>query len=396
LIYFSTGRIGYIPDSMAQLPALRIALAGALALAVAMGIGRFAFTPILPMMQDDAGLGIVAGGWLASVNYLGYLLGALAATVWPLRGNALLIGSLLGIAVVTFAMGLTSVFPLWVLLRFAAGVASALAFIAVTTRCMAALSAGNRARLNGVLYAGVGSGIAAAGLLCLWLMHVDAGSAWAWMVAGLLALCAVLLALPVLRAVVMPPVPAAAGTGGNLGGRAGLLVLCYGIAGFGYIIPATFLPVMAKAVMPDAALFGWSWPVFGFAALVSTLIAAARAGTIGPLRVWVISHWLMACGVVLPVLWPGLAAVIVSALLVGGTFVVTTMTGMQVAREMSGAQAARLVAAMTAAFAMGQILGPVVAGLLFDAGYGFSSGLLLAGALLALSAIALQAGAGRD
>lgn len=379
---------------MPQLPALRIALAGALALAVAMGIGRFAFTPILPMMQDDAGLSIVAGGWLASINYLGYLLGALAATIWPLRGNAALIGSLLGIAVVTFAMGLTSAFPLWVLLRFAAGAASALAFIAVTTRCMAALAARNRAQLNGVMYAGVGSGIAAAGLLCLWLMHQDAGSAWAWMVAGLLALCAVLLALPVLRAIAMPlvPVAAAAGLRGSLGGRAGLLVLCYGVAGFGYIIPATFLPVMAKSVVSDVTLFGWSWPVFGFAALVSTLIAAARAASVGHRRVWILSHWLMAGGVVLPVLWPGLAAVIVSALLVGGTFVVITMSGMQVAQAVSGGHAARLVAAMTAAFALGQILGPVVTSLLFDAGYGFASGLLLAGGLLAASALALQTG----
>lgn len=380
---------------MAQVSALRIALAGALALAVAMGIGRFAFTPILPMMQDDAGLSIVAGGWLASSNYLGYLLGALAATVWPLRGNAALIGSLLGIAVVTFAMGLASSFPVWIVLRFVAGLASALAFIAVSTRGMAALAARNRPQLNGVMYAGVGSGIAGTGLLCLWLMHQNAGSAWAWMVAGLVALCIVLLVLPVLRAIVMPVAPAAAaGLHGGAGGGAGLLVLCYGVAGFGYIIPATFLPVMAKAVVPDVTLFGWSWPVFGVAALISTLIAAARAAAIGHRRVWILSHWLMACGVVLPVLWPGLAAVIVSALLVGGTFVVITMSGMQVAQAVSGGHAARLVAAMTAAFALGQILGPVVTSLLFDAGYGFASGLLLAGGLLAASAIALQAGAG--
>ncbi len=378
---------------MSQASALSIALAGMAALAVAMGIGRFAFTPILPMMQDDAGLSIVAGGWLASVNYLGYLLGALAATIWPLRGNAALTGSLLGIAAVTFAMGLTSAFPLWVLLRFAAGVASALAFIAVTTRCMAALSARNRTQLNGVMYAGVGSGIAAAGLLCLWLMHLDAGSAWAWMVAGFLAMCAVLLALPVLHTIAMPLVPAAAaGLRGKLGGRAGLLVLCYGVAGFGYIIPATFLPVMARSVVSDVALFGWSWPVFGFAALTSTLIAASRAAAVGHRRVWILSQWLMAAGVVLPVLWPGLAAVIVSALLVGGTFVVITMSGMQVAQVLSAGHAARLVAAMTAAFALGQILGPVVTSLLFDAGYGFASGLLLSAFLLAASAIALQTG----
>jgi len=360
------------------------------ALAVAMGIGRFAFTPILPMMQDDFGLSIIGGSWLASSNYLGYLLGALAAMAWPMRSRGVLSGSLLAVAATTVAMGFTANFAAWAILRFAAGVASALMFIAVSTRCMAALAERGRPQLTGVVYAGVGSGVAAAGLLCLLLMQQDAGSAWAWRIAGLVALSAAVFVLPVLGAITLPPAPAApGGPRGGFSRHAGLLVLCYGISGFGYIIPATFLPVMAKAVVPDASLFGWSWPVFGAAAVVSTFIAAARAAAIGHRSVWIASHVLMAAGVLLPVLMPGLAAVICAALLVGGTFVVTTMTSLQVAQEVSRGHAARLVAAMTAAFALGQIVGPVAAGLLFDAGYGFSGGLVLAGVLLLLSAILL-------
>ena len=375
---------------MNQLPALRIALAGMAALAVAMGIGRFAFTPILPMMQDDFGLSIIGGSWLASSNYFGYLLGALVAMVWPMRGRGVLSGSLLAVAATTIAMGLTENFAAWAILRFAAGVASALMFIAVSTRCMAALAERGRPQLTGLAFAGVGSGIAAAGLLCLVLMQYDAGSAWAWRIAGLVALSAAVIVLPVLGAIVLPQAPvASSGSRGGISRHAGLLVLCYGISGFGYIIPATFLPVMAKAVVPDVALFGWSWPVFGAAAVASTFIAAARAAAIGHRNVWIASHVLMALGVLLPVLLPGLAAVIGSALLVGGTFVVTTMTSLQVAQEVSHGHATRLVAAMTAAFALGQIVGPVVAGLLFNAGYGFSGGLVLAGALLLLSALLL-------
>ena len=52
-----------------------VALTGLAALGIAMGIGRFAFTPILPMMQQDAAVSVAAGGWLASANYVGYLLG---------------------------------------------------------------------------------------------------------------------------------------------------------------------------------------------------------------------------------------------------------------------------------------------------------------------------------
>lgn len=375
---------------MMTVSVLRIAVAGMAALAVAMGIGRFAFTPILPMMQDDFGLSIIGGSWLASSNYLGYLAGALVATAWPLRSRGVLSGSLLAVAATTAAMGLTENFMLWAVLRFAAGVASALMFIAVSTRCMTALAERGRPKLTGVVYAGVGSGVAAAGLLCLLLMQYDAGSAWAWRIAGLVALSAAVIVLPVLGAIVLPLAPAVSrDSRAGIGRHAGLLVLCYGISGFGYIIPATFLPVMAKAVVSDAAMFGWSWPVFGVAAVVSTFIAASRAAAIGHRSVWIASHVLMAIGVLLPVWLPGLAAVIGSALLVGGTFVVTTMTSLQVAQEVSRGHAARLVAAMTAAFALGQIIGPVVAGLLFDAGYGFSGGLVLAGMLLLLSAILL-------
>ncbi len=366
------------------------------ALAVAMGIGRFAFTPILPMMQDDFGLSVAGGGWLASGNYLGYLLGALAAAVWPLRARGVLTVSLLVVAATTFAMGVTENFSAWAVLRFAAGVASALMFIAVSTRCMAALAERGRPQLTGLVYAGVGSGVAAAGLLCLLLMQSGVGAAWAWRVCGLLALASALVVLPVLGAIVLPATPAASsGWRGGIERGTGVLVLCYGVSGFGYIIPATFLPVMAKAVVPDAALFGWSWPVFGLAALASTLIAAAQASAFGHRRVWIASHWLMAAGVLLPALVPGLAAVIASGLLVGGTFVVTTMASLQVAQEVSRGNAARLIAAMTAAFALGQIIGPIVAGSLFDAGYGFSAVLVLAGAALVVSALLLQRDAPR-
>ncbi|MBY0267751.1 MAG: YbfB/YjiJ family MFS transporter [Burkholderiales bacterium] len=375
---------------MLQPAPLRIALAGLVALAVAMGIGRFAFTPILPMMQDDFAVSVGSGGWLASVNYVGYLLGALAGTVWPMRSRAVLAGALLAVALSTVAMGFTQNFTAWTVLRFVAGIASALMFIAVSTRCMTALAHAGRTQLTGLVYAGVGSGIAATGLICLLLMQLDSGSAWAWRIAGVLALLPALFVLPVLGRVEMPaaalPAP---DTRKRIGSGAALLVFCYGVSGFGYIIPATFLPVMAKAVMPDAALFGWSWPVFGAAALLSTLIAAAQAANVGHRRVWMASHWLMAVGVVLPVFFSGLAAIIVSALLVGGTFVVTTMASLQVARESAHGDSARLVAAMTAAFALGQIIGPLVAGGLFDAGYGFNAVLILGAVLLVLTALLL-------
>jgi len=165
------------------------------------------------------------------------------------------------------------------------------------------------------------------------------------------------------------------------------LVLCYGVYGFGYIIPGTFLPVMARAAIADPLVFGWAWPAFGAAALASTLLVAHLGH--GHRRAWAASHLVMAAGVAAPVAVPGLFGILVAALCVGGTFVVITMVALQEARAVAGAGARGLIAAMTAAFALGQILGPLAVAFLVQAGGGFSAALLLASGLLALSALAL-------
>jgi len=161
------------------------------------------------------------------------------------------------------------------------------------------------------------------------------------------------------------------------------LVLCYGAFGFGYIIPATFLPAMAKDIVPDPRLFGWAWPAFGAAAVVSTIYAARLGRLFSNRAIWIGGHLAMALGVVVPLVAPGLPGILLAALLVGGTFMVITMAGMQEARR-AGPHARAVMAAMTSAFALGQILGPMVVRL------GFRPALILAASVLALSAFLLE------
>jgi predicted MFS family arabinose efflux permease len=136
-------------------------------------------------------------------------------------------------------------------------------------------------------------------------------------------------------------------------------VLCYGALGLGYILPATFLPAAARALVPDPAVFGWAWPVFGVAAAVSTVAVTPLLRRFGTLRVWATAQAVMAVGVLAPVLRPGLPAIAVAAVAVGGTFMVVTMSGMRAAREAAPGPS-RLVAGMTTAFAGGQLVGPLL------------------------------------
>ena len=381
---------------MASIPALRIAFAGMAALAVAMGIGRFAFTPILPMMQDDAGLSAVSGGYLASANYLGYFLGSLLATRLPVRDDIAVLGGMLLIGIATLAMGFTAHYPSWLLLRLVAGIANAWIAIYAFSWVLDRLAALRRPLLNSLSFVGVGAGTMIAGLACIVLMRIGASSAQAWISFGLLAL-AVTAAVWTTYAGHGAAHAAAPRAHGGIpwSSEALLLVFCFGAAGFGYIIPATFLPAMAREIIPDPALFGWAWPVFGLAAMLSTLAAATLLRGFAPRRVWATCHFLMAFGVALPVFWNGLTAILVAALCVGGTFMVVTMLSIQEARAVAGAQAVPLTAAMTASFASGQILGPLAASALLSAGLGFGSGLLAACAVLVVTGLMLLRGGRR-
>jgi MFS family permease len=164
-----------------------------------------------------------------------------------------------------------------------------------------------------------------------------------------------------------------------------MLIGCYGTFGFGYIIPATFLPSLARDLLADPAIFGWIWPVFGTAAAASTIAASLLLCNAAPRKVWAVCQVAMAVGVAAPAIAPNIGMLLVAAIATGGTFVVLTMAGMQEARRVAGSAAPRLIAAMTAAFALGQLLGPIVVSV-------FSSTPALRGPSIA-AAVALVAGA---
>lgn len=138
------------------------------------------------------------------------------------------------------------------------------------------------------------------------------------------------------------------------------LVLCYSVFGFGYILPATYLPALARQMVDDPKVFGWAWPVFGIAAALSTVITSWGLQRFSRVQVWTASSVLMAAGVLLPGMWRSITSVVIAALLVGGTFMVITMVGMQEARARAEENATVILAQMTAGFAFGQLMGPVV------------------------------------
>ena len=360
-----------------------------LALAAAIGVGRFAFTPILPMMQKDYGLTLRMAGLLASANYVGYFIGALSA-IWIRAATVTVVRfSVVTVALLTGAMGLMHHPVAWLLLRGLVGMVSAWILIFASAYILEQLAILGEKRLGGVVFGGVGFGTALTGASCLLFLNLSWPADQAWIAVGAIALVLAFSCWPGYRHATQTRAATKANASPLRLRPHRLVVVCYGIFGFGYIIPGTFLPAMAKQIIPDPAVFGWAWPIFGSAALISTLMAGWLSAHLPNRRIWALSHVVMAIGVAMPVLLPGMAGIVIAACCVGGTFMVATMTGMQEARVLAPDHASRLMAAMTAAFGIGQIFGPLLVSLVADLQSGMNALLIGASALLLGSALVL-------
>ncbi|MFT4991648.1 MAG: MFS family permease [Polaromonas sp.] len=363
-----------------------IAVAGMVSLGVAMGIGRFAFTPLLPMMLNDGVIDLPAASWLASANYVGYLVGALLCLLQPwlwarfprlpsLAFTQLIRGGLLATAVLTLAMVWSSA-SVWPLLRFLAGVTSGVVFIFTSGWCLSQLSRLGVPAMGGFIYMGPGAGIVLSGLFASGMVAWHWTAATGWLIFGLLAFVLTALVWPRLKGHderLLPlvtqlkkeadPAPAAASVGhGSL--EMVLLTLAYGIAGFGYIITATFLPVIARAALPGSPWLDLFWPIFGVGVMTGAWLATRiRPG--GDYRCLLLGGYLMQALSIGITLWsPSLLGFALGSLLLGLPFTANTFFALQEVRRLRPAAAAIFMGLMTTTYSVGQVMGPPLVAIL--------------------------------
>ncbi len=368
------------------------ALGGFLALAAALGIGRFVYTPILPYMSAGLEIGKSEAGLVASANFLGYLLGALAAvkTVFPGGRRPWLLGALGLSALTTGAMALTASMSAFLMLRFAGGAASALVMVFASALVLDRLSALNRPGWAAVLYAGVGGGIAVSALVVPGV--ASGGDDWQrpWLVSGAIAAAAMIPAWWLAPRGEEPSFAGRSGVGPGVAAGAGRplrrFVLAYGLFGFGYVVTATFVSDMARMnpILRPAEHLVWLWVGLTAAPSVALWTWAGRRWGNG--RSFAAACLLEAVGVALSAAGGDVRILLLAAGLLGGTFMGLTALGLVSARQLSAGDPRRALALMTASFGAGQMIGPSIAGVLYDlfGSYLFPS--LLAAAALVLAA----------
>lgn len=362
------------------------AAAAALIMAVGMGFGRFAYTGVYPVMVSEGVLTVHDGTLAASANYAGYLLGALlAARLASHQAYRWVLGSTAASIFCLFALAFTPVPWMVIAIRGMAGVFSALSMIAASLWLLQHKSYQRGAPM---LFAGVGVGIFASAELLALAEYLGLKSAGLWLALG--AGSAALGGLALLR---LDSSPVELNDSSNAPMHRGhvplgawSLIAAYGLAGFGYIITATYLPMLVKNGLGDINPVH-VWAVFGLGAAPSCYLWHSvhhRFGTHLALRVNLL---VQALGVVLPVAVPNAAGYLGSALVVGGTFMGTVTIAMPAAKRVSHTIKFNLLAIMTAAYGIGQIIGPLLANALFSRTQSFDASLLAAGAGLSLSAL---------
>jgi predicted MFS family arabinose efflux permease len=351
-----------------QVNAVSAAIGGLIATAAALGIGRFVYTPILPPMIEALELSKSEAGLIASANFVGYLIGALLAAMPRLPGSRRLwlLGSLVVSAVSTAGMGLVQTLAAFLILRFVGGTASAFVLILASTVVLEHLAESERNELSAVHFAGVGTGIAISAALVAGLLHFGQGWRSLWLASGALSLAALLPAALLLPLFARPAAQAEQQTSGVAGRGLQRLVAGYGLFGFGYIITATFLVAMVRGTPSIRTIEPLIWVVFGIAAVPSVALWTWIATFLGLPGAFAIACIVEAAGVLASVMWPTTVGVFLAAILVGGTFMGLTALGLMEARARTSGDARRALALMTGAFGLGQIVGPLFAGIASD------------------------------
>jgi predicted MFS family arabinose efflux permease len=343
-------------------------MSGFFSLAIVMGIGRFAYTPIFPYMQTENLLTPFSAGLLATFNYVGYFLGALGARYISYLYRWFFIGIVLNI-LTTLLMGWTEWYSAWILFRFLSGYTSGLVFVLTSLIILSKLNQSGKMYYSGLLYGGVGFGILLSGSI-IPTLHSFGGwqGSWGWL--GLLCFLFFILIAISLTQVKSEPISTVTKQKSivHLPNKKmkRALYISYTCEGFGYIIFGTFITGM----LVDNAGFTFNpsyiWAMVGLGAIPSCMLWATFGNKTSNIKALKFAYIAQIISILIPVFTDNLLLIIISALGFGGTFMGITTLTMNIARSLDNSNP-NLISGLTASYGVGQILGPIVAGTVISA-----------------------------
>ena len=370
----------------------RVFTAGICSLLLTAGLARFAYTPLLPIMRDEAGLSYLVGGWLATFNYMGYMTGVLlAASISQLKVKYHLYRIGLIVAILSTAgMGLTGNVVIWAVLRYIAGLTTACGMLIASGLIMNWLIRNKHRPLLGLHFAGLGLGIVVSGIAVGSMVgHVR----WdhQWIDLGLLG---IVFCIPAWR---WMPVPADIKTDAGQAVQQlpsqkwmNLLIASYFCAGFGYVTSATFIVTILEKIPLLTGRGSWIWVAVGLAAAPSTFLWDRIAHRMGQIPALMLAYGLQIVSVALPVITDSVSLNVTSAILYGSTFVgIVSLTLSLIGRHFPN-NPAKAMARLTLSYGVAQIIAPAMAGYIANATGSYHGALVITAIILMAGMVLLS------
>ena len=360
--------------------------AGICSLILVLGVARFAYTPLLPVMLQQAGLGIGEAGMLAAINYAGYLGGALIASMindLVLKDRLYRIGLLMAVAT-TAMMGMTDDIVVWSVSRFLAGLSSAAGMLLGTGLILNWLIRHNHRGELGIHFAGIGIA-GCAGAVTLMSTAFDWRAQWLVFTA-----IGTVLLIPAWRWLPPPDTSPFTTTGRKMEDAPPgatfmrLFMAAYFCAGIGYVVSATFIVAIVDRLPGLAGRGTLAFLVIGIAAAPACIVWDFIARRTGELNALIATAILQIIGILLPVLVGGLAATLAGAMLFGGTFIGMVSLVLTMAGHYYPTRPAKMMGRMTLSYGAAQIIGPAVTGWLATRLGTYGAGLYFAAAAMVI------------
>jgi len=374
-----------------QIERLKVLTSGIFSLILMLGIARFAYTPLLPLMQEQAGLGISEAGWLASINYMGYLCGALLSSLINnliVKDRLFRLGLIVAL-ITTAGMGLTDNFWLWSLFRFFAGLSSAAGLLLGSGLILNWLIRHEHRSELGIHFSGLGLGITLCAL-CVELMssHFDWSQQWL-----ILTLMGTVILIPAWVWLPPPDTTTITRNGSEMvdsppGHRfMQFFMAAYFCAGAGYVISATFIVAIVEGLPGLEGKGTWTFMLLGVAAAPACILWDLIARRIGDFNALISACLLQTMGILLPVIEPSLFLSLLSAILFGGTFIGIVSLVLTMAGRYYPTRPAKMMGKITIFYGIAQIIAPAITGILAQSSGNYNGGLYLAAIMMALCSI---------
>lgn len=365
--------------------AIRQLWLGMLALFIVMAIGRFAYTPILPFMQVSEHMDSAQAGFLATINYLGYLIGAIIPMYFIFKSKAIGLKIYLIINIMaTILMGVTESYSLWSMLRLVSGITSGTVFVLASNIVLEALRQAQKSNISGLLYSGVGLGIFTSSIYIFFETHNDSWQL-TWIVLGVVSLLGGMFVIFGMRD--NPTIKIDQTQHAKIEDRQPLnakfiryFSIAYFCEGAGYIITGTFLVAIVKSIPELADYAALSWMFVGLGAIPSTVMWSVIAEKIGYDKATYCAFVLQIIGVSLPILSNHTLILMISSILFGSTFLGLTTLFMSTGQKLmyqSGGKS-NLVASLTVIYSVGQMVAPAISGVLIGASNNYNIALAFA------------------